>query len=88
MDNKQGKGHFSTTEIAHLLGVSRIAIFKKIKEGKIRAEKVGRNYIVPHEELNSILGIFVTPNKKNEIEKIVKKAVERYHPTFRRLGRE
>lgn len=38
--------YYSTTEVARLLGISRIAVFKKIKQGKIKAEKIGRNYIV------------------------------------------
>ncbi|OGG69301.1 hypothetical protein A3F27_01405 [Candidatus Kaiserbacteria bacterium RIFCSPHIGHO2_12_FULL_53_13] len=88
MNKNPEKSHFSTSEIAKLMGVSRTAVFKKIKEGKIKAEKVGRNYIIRKKELEAILGMFITPAKKEEINNIVKRAVKEYHVTFRRLGRE
>lgn len=49
--NKKEKSHYSTSELAKYLGVSRIAVFKKIQKGEIRAEKVGRNYVIPKEEV-------------------------------------
>ncbi len=49
-ENKVKKEYLSTSELAKLLGVSRIAVFKKIKSGKIKAFKIGRNYVVPIEE--------------------------------------
>jgi excisionase family DNA binding protein len=42
---------YSTPEVAKILGVSRIAIFKKIKSGKLKAVKVGKGYVVAKEEL-------------------------------------
>ena len=63
-ENKPKKEYFSTSELAHLLGVSRVAIFKKIQSGKIKAFKVGRNYVVPAEEFLSAIGTFILPEKK------------------------
>ena len=37
------KEYLSTSEVAKILGISRIAVFKKIKSGEIKAEKKGRN---------------------------------------------
>ena len=85
---KNNKNYFSTAEVAKLLGVSRIAIFKKIKSGKIHAEKVGRNYIMPKTEYEAILGIFVPERRKRDIEKTVDKVVKEYGETLRRLGKE
>ena len=82
------KKYLSVIELAKLLNVSRIAIFKKIKTGKINAFKVGRNYVIPVEEFYSAVGTFVSEKNKEEIEEIVKKAVKDYGETLRRLGKE
>ena len=39
------KKYLTVKELADLLGISRVAVFKKIKNGQICAEKIGRNYI-------------------------------------------
>ena len=78
----------STSQLARLLGVSRVAILKRIKKGKIHAKKVGRNYIIPTEEFYSIVGEFIPDKKKEEIENLVKKAVNEYRETFNLLGKE
>ena len=82
------KNHFSTAELAELLGVSRIAIFKKIRSGAIKAEKVGRNYIIPRSELEAALGQFLSEEKKKSIDRAVDRTVREYGETLRRLGRE
>ena len=87
-ENKAKKEYLSTSELAHLLGVSRIAVFKKIKAGKIKAFKIGRNYIVPMEEFYTAIGTFISPEKKKEMDQVVKKAVEEYGDALRRLGAE
>lgn len=68
--------------------ISSVAVLKKIKTGKLVARKVGRNYIVARADLEDALGSIVTPEQKEDIEKIVKKAVKEYGDTFRRLGKE
>jgi len=42
---------YSTPEVAKILGISRIAVFKKIKSGKLEAVKVGKGYIISKDEL-------------------------------------
>jgi len=42
---------FSTPEVAKILGMSRIAIFKKIKTGKLKAMKIGKGYVVAKKDL-------------------------------------
>ena len=51
MKKTSTKPYFSTTEVAKILGVSRIAIFHKIKKGQLEAERYGRNYLISHEAL-------------------------------------
>ena len=79
---------FSTMEIAKILGISRIAVFKKIKSGEIKATKVGRNYVISDEILTQVLGKKITAKQKKEIEKAVHKTVKEYGDVLLRLGRE
>ncbi len=43
-----------TTEAAQILGISRIAVFKKIQKGQIEAYKVGRNYVIDRRSLSDV----------------------------------
>ncbi|OHA27920.1 MAG: hypothetical protein A3C08_00285 [Candidatus Taylorbacteria bacterium RIFCSPHIGHO2_02_FULL_47_18] len=87
MENKTQK-YISATETAKILGISRTAVFNKIQNGDIKAQKVGRNYIVAHDELNRILGRELTDKKKNDIEASVAKTIREYGEALRLLGKE
>lgn len=80
------KPFYSVAEVAAMLGISRIAIFKKIKSGIIKAIRIGRVYGIPKEELSAILGKSLTGKQKKDIETGVKKAVKEYGEAFRMLG--
>lgn len=82
------KDFFSTTEVAKILGISRIAVFKKIKSGEIKAEKSGRNYVIDRNELPRVLGTILSEEKKKLIDEAVTKTVNEYGETLRLLGRE
>lgn len=82
------KEFLSTGEVAKLLGISRIAVFKKIKSGGIQAQKVGRNFVIPRKELPVLLGKALSEEKKKAIEEAVQKVVKEYGETLRLLGRE
>lgn len=79
---------YSTTEVAEILHLSRIEVFRKIKSGKIKAEKIGRNYIIPHESVVEILGAAIGNRKKKEIDKAIAKALKEYGGTFKKLAEE
>ena len=78
----------STIELALLLGISRQAVFKKIKAGDIKARKIGRNFVVDKKDLPEILGRVLTDKQKKEIQKSVDKTVRDYGKTLRLLGKE
>ena len=42
-----GSEYFSLPEAAARLGISRIAVFKKVKKGQLEALRFGRNWAVP-----------------------------------------
>lgn len=46
---------YTTTELAKLLGISRIAVFNKIKNGQIQAQKMGRNFVIFKSDLEDII---------------------------------
>jgi len=75
----------STTELAKILGVSRVTVFKRIKAGQIKAVKVGRNYIINKEDLGGILNDDLTDKDKEMIDKSVKRTVKEYGETLELL---
>jgi len=86
------EGYLSVAELAKELGISRIAVFKRIKKGQIPAERVGRAFVISAEVANDILNKktdeILTADKKEEIEKAVHKVVEEYGETLKLLGKE
>ncbi len=84
----KNKELLSTTEVAKILGISRIAVFKKIQSGDIKARKIGRNYVIENADLSSVLGIVLSPERKKEIEKSVNKTIKEYGEALKMLGKE
>lgn len=83
MENKE---FLSTTELAKILGISRIAVYKKIKSGKIKAIKVGRNFIINKKNVGGTSRKELDKKEKLEVEKAVKKTVAEYKETLKLLG--
>jgi excisionase family DNA binding protein len=82
------KNLLSSTEVAKLLGISRIAVFKKIKSGQIKAKKIGRNYVIDRKDLPLTADSFLSAATKKIIEEAVSKTVREYGETLRMLGKE
>ena len=84
----KNKVSISTAELAKLLGISRIAVFKKIKTGQIPAKKVGRNYSIDTANLPLLVGSLLRESEKANIEKAVKRTIREYGQTLQLLGKE
>lgn len=82
------KEFYSTVEAAKILRVSRKNVFERVRAGKIRATKVGRNFIISHSSLMEALGKNIGSEKKNNIDKAIEKALKEYKKTFQLLGKE
>ena len=80
--------YLSLPELAKILGISRIALYKKVKAGEIKAIKIGRNYAVSQEYLASLLGKTLSEEEKKEIDAAVKKTVKDYGKVLKMLGKE
>ncbi|MHA1491972.1 MAG: helix-turn-helix domain-containing protein [Promethearchaeota archaeon] len=50
----KSKDFYTTTELAKILKISRIAVFNKIKKGEIKAQKMGRNFVIFKKDLKDI----------------------------------
>lgn len=79
--------YIGTAQAAKILGISRVAIFKRIKSGKIKAKKIGRNFVI---EKNSLGTIYqeITKTEEEKIEKAISKIFKEYEPALKKLGKE
>jgi|GEM_PF-130888 len=86
------KKFISVADLAKILGISRVAVFNRIKRGQIPAEKVGRAYVISRDAVEEILrgwnaGV-LTEEKKKAINKAIEKLVREYGETLKLLGKE
>lgn len=40
------RNFFTISELAKVLGISRISVFKRVRQGSIKAVKMGRNFVI------------------------------------------
>lgn len=78
----------TTSELAEILGISRIAVQKKIKKGEIKAIRIGRNYAIPASYVSEIFGRTLSTKSKKIIDKAVHKVVKEYGEVLIKLGNE
>ena len=82
------KKYITIPELAKLLGVSRIAIYNRVKKGQIPATKIGRTYVITDKTVTDILGRKVTAQRKKRIDAAVHRAVREYGEVLKRLAKE
>jgi excisionase family DNA binding protein len=82
------KNFLSIPEAAKILHISRVALFNRVKGGKIKATKVGRNFVIEAKDLSEAMGMSLSETRKKEMDRAVNKAVEEYGETFKWLGKE
>ena len=80
--------YLTIPELAKILGVSRIAIYNRVKKGQIPATKIGRIYVITDKTIAGILGKKVTPKGKKQIDAAVLKTVKEYGEVLRLLSKE
>ncbi len=68
--NKKQAQYFSIFEAAKKLGISRIAVFQKIKKGQISATKCGRNYLVHADALSIEIKKLAVSKRKKLLKKV------------------
>jgi len=80
--------HITIPQLAEMLGLSRIAVYRKVKKGQIPATKVGRCYVISDRYINSILGKQVSSKDKGRIEAAVRKMVQEYGDVLKWRSKE
>ena len=80
--------YISIAQFAKALGVSRIAVYKKIKKGQIKAIRIGRSFAIPKKHLTDITGKTLSEKDKKIIDEAVKKTFQEYGELLKLLGRE
>lgn len=79
-------GYITIGQLSKILGISRIAVYKKVKKGQIKAERIGRIYAIPREYVDGLMGTTLREEDKVEINKAVRKTVKEYGEVLRLLG--
>ena len=82
------KEYITIPELAKLLGISRIAVYKKVKTGEIEAIKIGKIHAIPKKYVSGILGKEVSEKVKKEIDIAIRKTIQEYGDTLKLLGGE
>lgn len=82
------KKAFSVKEVADLLGIDRVTVFRWIKSGKQKATKVGKAYVISIDDLPHHLLGSLSEDKKEQIKEAVTLALKEYGETFRALAKE
>ena len=80
--------YITIPELARLLGVSRIAIYNRVRKGQIPATKIGRTYVITDKTVSDILGKQVTKKGKQRIDAAVQRIVRDYGEALKKLGKE
>jgi excisionase family DNA binding protein len=75
-------------QLADKLGISRIAVWNKVRRGQIPATKVGRQYIVSARDAHVALGEELSPAQRRWIRVTVRRAVRQYGEVLKRLSHE
>lgn len=86
--NVRSLQYYSTPEAAKLLGISRVEVFRRIKKGEIKAQKIGRNFAIPKIVLDELCGQNLSSSDKQRLNQAVHRTVKEYGETLRLLGRE
>jgi excisionase family DNA binding protein len=80
--------YLPASDLAKILHISRIAVYKKIKDGQIKAVRLGRNFFIDKNNLPEITGQNLGSSQKKIIDRSVNKTVREYGETLKLLGKE
>jgi len=69
------ENYYTTQELAKLLNISRVAVFKKIKSKEIKTVSTGRNYLIPKNYLSKEIKKAISQQQKETVKKITKLSV-------------
>lgn len=84
--------YISIPQLAKLLGISRIAVYKKVKRGEIDAIRVGRNYAIATEYIHKNI-VDLDPSKLSpietvEIENVLTRVMDDFSDVLTAVGKD
>jgi predicted transcriptional regulator len=80
--------YFTVIQVARLIGITRGAVYKKIKNGQIRVKTIEGRVMIPGGFVQELVGKGLTDKTKAEIDKGVAKVMHDFGETLRMLGKE
>lgn len=80
--------YITIPQLAKMLGISRIAVYKKVRSGQIPARKLGRIYVIADRDITNILRKEVTTKEKKQVDSAVKKTIKEYGEVLKKLGKQ
>jgi excisionase family DNA binding protein len=80
--------YMTIPELANRMGVSRIAIYNRVRKGQIHAMKIGKTYIITDRTITDILAKKTSGRGKKRIDAAVHRTVQEYGEVLKKLGRE
>ena len=80
--------YITIPQLAKMMGVSRVTVYRKVKSGEIPATKAGHIYLISNEETEKVLNKELTEDDKKQIGEAVKRVIEEYGEVLKRLGEE
>jgi excisionase family DNA binding protein len=78
--------YITLPQLAELLGISRIAVFKKVKKNQIKAIRIGKNYAIEKSQVNSILGKELNSEDKLLINNVLNRLIQEQRELFKLLA--
>jgi excisionase family DNA binding protein len=84
----QNEEYVTIPQLAKILGVSRITIYNKVKNGEIEAIRIGKIYAIPKKSISEILGETLSAKTKKLIDEAVSRTVREYREVLIKLGNE
>lgn len=84
--------YFSIAQVAKILKISRIAVYKKVKKGEMDAIRIGKIYAIPKEniirKIRRIKGRPLSSEDMDSIKRAVDKTIKDYGEVLKKLGSE
>jgi len=80
--------YMTIPQLAAILGISRIAVYRRGKKGDIPAVRVGRMYAIDPAYVENLLGGAISEADKREIDEAIVKTIKDYGEVLRMLGKE
>jgi len=80
--------YITIPQLAKMLGISRIAVYKKVKSGQIKAMRIGKSYVISDSDIVYILAGKLNGRDKKQLDAAIQKIIDEYEELLRMLGKE